>query len=951
MPTHVHRLILAAFCASAFTFSLIAAPIRVEITRDTWVSAIGQEADFNTGGSARLKLKGVQEFAIVDIDPTPLKGKIITSAELHLKNASKEILHRITVSTLAGEWVEGTSPSYGRQKGSASFNWAMQDEAPWAWPGSDLTAVSLSQGGTIWRFAEATAPDKDGWQTIAVDPAVIGARIAGISHGFVVIDDVGSEYEHNGDQFKWKLFPNHFVCSREQSNAKPYFIVNVDGEAREAAPAPSKIVGRSDELPSGEAWLGVEMPNVPQSARAIGFVARIAGSGPFAYESAKPVPQYLMAAPHPRERLTWIRLRDMDLKPGGNYQIGVSSVDVSGKVSPFTVGSIKVSEGQRAVVLDRGALHSFDAIGALPKLAGVELAVVDALDKLDPARNELIGSRPKEYRQANHLWSAAGKPVRIFASRNEFTDFQILLSGLTASTNLKLTFEDASIHADFFRFRHVKTKNGMLPDPLVPLNEKINIPATDEAIDGQKAASFLAEVFVPRDTKPGLHTGTLMLNVGAESLAIKVELTVWNFTLPDVLSFIPEMNCYGLPDDQEMAYYRLAHAHRTNLNRLGYSWRGVPNDGCAPKWNGKTFDWQRYDKRFGPLLDGSAFKDLPRGAIPVESFYLPLNENWPMEVNQHFKGGYWADEAFDAEYEKGFTAACAAFAEHFKANRWNQTLFEFYLNNKVYNKADKWSKSSAPWVLDEPVNSQDFWALRYFGKLFHAGVDKARGDVQMAFRCDISYPQWQRDFLEGVLDINICGGAFRQYHRAVMDRKEHNHEITFNYGSSNNIEDSNTQPIGWCLDTWCLGGDGVLPWQTVGDENAWKNADPLSLFYPSLPGGNEPLPSIRLKAYRRGQQDVEYLTILAALPGNSRSAVAMAVRDALELSANVLKKNADDAGLVDYAHLDPVKLWDLRMRVGAMLDAAHPAPRRSLIERHVFPRDMSKLPSIGFINQ
>ena len=77
----------------------------------------------------------------------------------------------------------------------------------------------------------------------------------------------------------------------------------------------------------------------------------------------------------------------------------------------------------------------------------------------------------------------------------------------------------------------------------------------------------------------GVHRGTLTLSVNGERLALGVELHVWDLELPDVLSFVPEMNCYGLPAfPRANAYYRLAHRHRTSLNCLGYNWRGEPHD-------------------------------------------------------------------------------------------------------------------------------------------------------------------------------------------------------------------------------------------------------------------------------------------------------------------------------------------------------------------------------------
>ena len=72
--------------------------------------------------------------------------------------------------------MEGTSARYGTQKGSSSFKWAAQNKQPWAYAGSDLTAVMNGAGHTIWSFADATPPGPDGYQVVAVDPRVVRAR-------------------------------------------------------------------------------------------------------------------------------------------------------------------------------------------------------------------------------------------------------------------------------------------------------------------------------------------------------------------------------------------------------------------------------------------------------------------------------------------------------------------------------------------------------------------------------------------------------------------------------------------------------------------------------------------------------------------------------------------------------------------------------------------------------
>src|SRR6185437_14134610 len=98
--------------------------------------------------------------------------------------------------------------------------------------------------------------------------------------------------------------------------------------------------------------------------------------------------------------------------------------------------------------------------------------------------------------------------------------------------------------------------------------------------------------------------------------------------------------------------------------------------------------------------------------------------------------------------------------------------------------------------------------------------------------------------------------------------------------------EGNMQAVGWSLDSWALGSDGVLPWQTIGTGDSWRRADSLALFYPGrVAKEREPIPSIRLKAYRRGQQDVEYLTLLGQVKDEPRWALGQRVREALRLTA------------------------------------------------------------------
>ena len=920
------------------------AAVRVPVTRDTWFSNVGHESDCNLGGSGQLKLKAIQEMSLIDIDAKPLRGRVLQGATLHVHLAGDERLHRVTVSSFGADWVEGTSGSYAPQKGSSTHNHRRHPDVPWTVPGSDLCSVMLGEGGTLWRMADAFPPDERRWQRIAVDPSVVAARVAGISYGFLLFDDTGSEWTRQDEQFHFRHFPNRFIHSHDSGAATaPYLTVFLGPEDKRPPAAPGELRSEASDLPAGEAWVSWTTPADQGGAGTIGFFVSVDG---------KEAPRYLIPVAKKAGESVRMHLRDLDLKAGAEVEIAVRAVDGAGNVGPAATGKVRVSSRSTAPLPGRPP-QPFAEQAALPRLGNAEIAVLDELDKIHPVSGEMIPKQADGYLASNHLWSAKEKEIRLHAARNEFIAFQVLLRGPIKDVRPKLEFagaDGAKIQAAFGYYYHINSKKGPLPDPIVPLSKALSVPSEFEKIAGQKSGSLHAEIYVPHDVKAGDYKGRLTLESGGQTLALDLSLRVWDFTLPDYLSFLPEMNCYGLPAN-ERGYYRVAHRHRTVLNRVPYSQSGTVSDGCGPRWDGEKLDWPAWDRRFGPYFDGSAFADLPRRGVPLDIFYLPLHENWPTPMSSNYNGSYWADEAFPNSYRRNFVEASRQMAEHFQAKKWHDTLFHVFLNNKVDFKRNGWSRGSSPWLLDEPASWQDYWALRYFGTAYHEGRNQAPGQAKLVFRCDISRPQWQRDAFDGLLDYNVVGGAMRPYNRLVLDRKAVNGEIVLEYGGSNAIEDANMQAVGWSLDSWSLGSDGVLPWQTIGNSDSWRRADPLALFYPDRDPQREPYPSIRLKAYRRGQQDVEYLILLSQVKNEPRWAVGQSVRQALHLVGQRKSTGfaGEDAGVIHFAQLKPQDVWALRVRLGEVLSAAAPAAKRRLIELRTPPRHPKKL-SPGYVS-
>ena len=923
--------------------------VRLPVTRDTLISSIGKEKTGSNGGAKKLKVKSLQEYAIIDIDPTLLEGRVITGARLHLRSASphKAPLARLGVSSLASEWNEGSSSGYRPEVGSSSYIQAFSSKGPWTHPDSTFMDATFGRGNTRWKFADCTSPDQKGWQTCAVDTEVVAARVAGISYGFSLYDEVGTTWSIRNGQFYYNKFPNRFFYSRESGKSAPWLEVRVDGMDR-IPPAPvSSISNITSRLPAGQAVLEWVTPGDTGGGKTIGFFVQYKTDN-----NARKVPRYLVPMAGKVGEKVKMHLQDLAFKPGQEVTISVRPVDSAGNMGESFSQTIQVSSGFEIPVANidsEGVFH--DTVTPI-EIGGVDVSIMDMLEKIDPKTGQMLSNR-KNRVDRKHLISRRGKQVKLYSSRNETIWFQINFEGSVGAISAEILFPDHSdIKYRLYQFAYVKTKNdtgeiSYLPDPLIPLKGQFSIPSSvgEAYIASQKNHSLICEIYVPHELGAGKKRGKLRIATGAEMLDLDIDLTVWNFTLPDKLSFIPEMNAYSALDPgSNYEYYRLAHEHRACLNRLPYSWSG--NASPAPEWDGNDFSFSEWDTTIGPLLDGSAFRGLPRGEEPVDVFYLPFNENWPINLFDNFNCSYWADDAFSEKYKIGLRKALSKFAEHSKNKGWKDTVFQFYLNNKVYYRKNN-NKISAPWIFDEPQNTQDFWALRWYGLQWQNAVTPYKNDIKLWFRGDISYSEFERNMLQGIMDVAYIGGNNAQKTRMKHDEQVLNGKsYFFEYGSANKIHEPNTQPVLWCLSAWSKGAMGVLPWQTIGTQNAWMTGEQTALFYPTPKG---PLPSVRLKAFTYGQQLVEYLTLFSQAYGLPRYAAAKWLDNIIEQYSTPPQSPQANTEATEYQRIDLIDLQRLRYLLGEMISEKAPSYKRSLVNFESPKFDPESLPDIGYV--
>ncbi|MCM2283281.1 MAG: DUF4091 domain-containing protein [Desulfobacula sp.] len=908
--------------------------MKCPVVKDTWVSSVGDEKKGNNGGSDRLKLKGRQEYFLFDIDIADLKGKIITGALLHTCSitSDKAPFARLGISTLASEWTEGRSKNYRLEKGSSCFEQAQHEEKDWAYPGSTIMDVSFGRGHTVWKFADCPVPDNQGWQACAISPEVVASRIAGISHGFFVNDEVGNVWTLKNGKFNYIKYPNRFCYSRENREKAPWLEIWFDGHDNIPPDTVQDIRIETNNLPEGEALVIWKTPVDKGGGKTLGFHVTYERN-----KIIKDIPRYMIPMASESDEEVRMHLRDLFFLPGEKITLTIRPVDSSGNIGKPLIKEIALSSTPGSQMIPKKeSVNIFNGDNILPEVGGVKICVVDLLDKISPQTGKMIPEQVKSYKSGNHLFSAKEKKIRLFAARNEFVFFQLNHEGTADHIQVKYSFDrDPALQPEIFEFAYVNSKETddsqtrVLPDPLIPLKTSFSIPskAGKVFIPNQTNHSLICQLYIPHEELPGKKYGKVQIIKGNSILEFTVDLTVWNFTLPNKLSFVPEMNAYGKSFPLEGdTYYRAAHLHRTCLNRLPYGWNGLPY--LAPDIQGDDFEWTRWDQQVGPLLNGSAFKDLPRENEPVDVFYLPFSENWPVNIFENYSPSYWADEAFTSHYSLSLKRYFLSFAQHCDKQKWEDTIFQFYLNNKVYNRAN-YQKSSAPWVFDEPMNTQDFWALRWYGNLWKSAVAPVQGNTKMWFRGDISYSQFKRDMLKGIMDIEYIGSNNFQKTRMKNEEKILWGNTYFSeYGTANDVSTSNVQPVAWCVSAWAKGAMGVLPWQTIGNDESWLTADQTSLFYPHSTG---PKVSIRLKAFTRGQQDVEYLTMLNRLFGIPRYKISNWLNQELNTKNSVLKLDDADAGTAMFDHISPSALWRVRNQAGQMISDKAPAYERALM--------------------
>lgn len=511
-----------------------------------------------------------------------------------------------------------------------------------------------------------------------------------------------------------------------------------------------------------------------------------------------------------------------------------------------------------------------------------------------------------------------GKPtVEIKAASNEYEAFQVVISAGSNHhlKNIQIEITDLvngeeyinKTNMEIFREEYVYLPHsspraalppGLYPDPLLPFvnpvtgdsikaNKKLMAPEGEryriptysaypiEIYPGQNCVIWI-DVHIPAGTKAGNYQGSIIVTAQEGiSASIPVNLTVWDFELPDVTShrthfgeFSLIAKVWGIDRESEqfrnteMEFCEELARHRINPP-IPHSLLPVVNDDGS-----LTIDPERHQE----LADYIERTHLVDFEVPRTPFMTNTsNSDRPTPANQT------DPVAID------------------KSRRYYQEMYKYIRDNG-------WGNRAYLYMLDEPNSVKDYNQVINLGKVVKEAAPELQIlVVEQTYKHDPSWPD-----LDPYIDI-WCP-LFSFVDRTTIDEKIAHGDEVWSYSALvqpappyhpdyENLKDKN--PPYWHIDqpvlmyrvpTWLNRQyeiNGLLYWTTAGwykDISPWilPTLGPLEsnsedqteydtryfngggiLFYPGLDAGFDgPVASIRLKNIREGLEDFEYFTIL-----------------------------------------------------------------------------------------
>ncbi len=532
--------------------------------------------------------------------------------------------------------------------------------------------------------------------------------------------------------------------------------------------------------------------------------------------------------------------------------------------------------------------------------------------------------------------------IKIYAARNEFEPFQIIVNPVSTG-NVVINIDDfgSGIKTDIHQVKYINIsqatdslgRTGPYPDPLWPIEKGESI-----SLRGGQNSSFWISVFVHESTPAGDYT----TNVHLAGVSVPVELHVFNFAIPAKVHVKSQMN----------------FSHETILDKYGISGPGAEywmyvdkmkqffiDHRLTPKsvlWSGGLTSsggasYINYDCDTGIISDPHGIWGFEQ---PAER-YLEGTGVMDGMFTENFNDGtgfpsfmaitFRNNDSSADQRPSSFCDLTRSSADWYSADNpnsvYNQKWFQYMTDTESYLSSNGYLDKAYYYFANEPQDPADYQAVAWYSRYLKQAAPNLKLMVSENPRPEI----YNDANYVGSGQIDIWLPVLNQYDPAVSHDRETNHGeeswIYFLHGTRPpyfnpitldhpGIESKLT---GWFL--WKYRIKGIAYYSVNNWEvNPWTfpmtsshNGDRFMLYPPSennsaIPFGSNNhrfVPSIRFELMRDSLEDYEYLYLL-----NGGEQPAVGVPNDSDIQANKIIN-----GVTSYTR-DSEFMYNLRRVVG-----------------------------------
>ncbi len=492
--------------------------------------------------------------------------------------------------------------------------------------------------------------------------------------------------------------------------------------------------------------------------------------------------------------------------------------------------------------------------------------------------------------------TTTGSGVKVYAARNEFEPFQIVVKP-TSSGNVTVNMGSfgSGITVELYQVKYVYLaettdslgRTGPYPDPMWPLANGASV-----ALTAGENTAFWFNVFVPAGVAAGNYTANMTIG----GVAIPVMLHVFNFAIPDTVHVESQMNyshetfldAYSVPgtDTEYWLYvdgikqYFIDH----RLTPISPLWPGGLTGGgsfaepfidynCTTHTLSDPHGIWGYDLLAERYLDGS-------GLLGGE-FTYPFNSGTGFPS---FTAAGFAHNDPSADQRPspfcGITRTASDWLQN-PTSTYNTAWFAYVTALQNYLNSHGDLGKAYHYIANEPQDQADYDAAAWYSRYSHQAAPNLKLMVSEEPRPEI--------YNQTGAHIDIWLPVLNNYNPTVSHARERDYgEMTWIY-FLHSTRPPYFNPItldhpaiegkftGWFLWKYRVRG---IAYYAVNDwsQNPWtdpmtygQNGNTFLLYPPSeanvpIPygsNGHRLVPSIRLEMLRDGFEDYEYLYILA----------------------------------------------------------------------------------------